>query len=192
MNNFTERKKTLHAHKVQVNYWYLQLNPEAEIWEKINDRYCISSQGRIRSQFQGKTKFLKIHFGEGYKRFHAKLGGNYYTLKVHRFIAKYFIPNPLEKDCVDHINGNTCDNSIGNLRWAHRNENSRNCKKQKNTSSKYKGVHFHKGKRKWQASICVTGNRKHLGYFDNEQAAGMAYNTAAEKYFGEFAKLNEI
>ena len=44
----------------------------------------------------------------------------------HRLLAQAFIPNPDNKPEVDHINRNRIDNSLDNLRWATRQENSRN------------------------------------------------------------------
>ena len=47
------------------------------------------------------------------------------TVTIHRLVAMAYIPNPLPKDKtqVDHINGDTYDYSIGNLRWASQSEN---------------------------------------------------------------------
>lgn len=66
-------------------------------------------------------------------------------------------------------------------------------RKQKKTSSKYKGVYFDRTARKWKAQISP-GKRKnlHLGYFTLEDDAAKAYNTAALAHFGEHAYLNII
>jgi len=59
-------------------------------------------------------------------------------------------------------------------------------------SSKYKGVAWHKGGKKWLAQIMINGKLKHLGYFTSEEEAAQCYNEAAIKLFGEHALLNEI
>ena len=49
---------------------------------------------------------------------------NYVLLS--RFIAKAFIPNPDEKPIVDHIDGNSLNDNIKNLRWATYSESAQN------------------------------------------------------------------
>ena len=41
------------------------------------------------------------------------------------------------------------------------------------------------------SKIRVKGRRDYLGHFRSEEDAAKAYNIAAEKYFGEFAEINE-
>jgi hypothetical protein len=60
------------------------------------------------------------------------------------------------------------------------------------TSSIYKGVYWNTGCNKWLAKIGVNRKRIHLGVFACEKEAAKAYNRAAIKYFGEFARLNNI
>jgi len=43
------------------------------------------------------------------------------------------------------------------------------------TTSKYIGVNWHKGAKKWHAKIRVNGKMVHLGYFKNEHDAFLAY-----------------
>ena len=92
---------------------------------------------------------------------------------------------------VDHLNGNTLDNRRCNLRPCTFAGNSRNAGKRKHATSKFKGVSFHKEKKRWQARICYEYREIHLGYFNRERSAAVAYNKAARKYFGEFARLNK-
>jgi hypothetical protein len=91
---------------------------------------------------------------------------------------------------VDHIDGNPLDNRRDNLRLANNSLNQANRRKSSRKSSKYKGVCRHRQLGKWQAAICVNGQRRYLGVFDHEEAAAKAYDAAARQAFGEFARPN--
>ena len=108
------------------------------------------------------------------------------TVQMHRVITA--APQGVE---VDHINGDGLDNRRDNLRLCSRKENQRN-KRVTPHSSKYKGVTWNTSHGKWQARIRIDGRQKHLGYFTDEIDAGRAYDEAAVKAFGEFARLNEF
>jgi len=107
-------------------------------------------------------------------------------VQMHRIILN--APRGIQ---VDHINHNTLDNRIENLRMCTNSQNHMNRKPHKNTTSKYKGVCLPQNK-KWVAQIHVNKKQVHLGYFELEIQAAKAYNKAARKYFGKFALLNEV
>jgi len=90
----------------------------------------------------------------------------------------------------DHINRNGLDNRKQNLRNCTKQENGMNRPSQKNGTSRYKGVCWHRRMKKWVACIKGKGKKSHLGYFVSETSAAKAYDEAAKKYHGEFANLN--
>ena len=98
-----------------------------------------------------------------------------YKLRLHRlfFYWKHNYLPPL----VDHIDGNSFNNDIENLRELNISGNTRNSHKiKKKTSSKYKGVCWNKREKKWQANLTINYKMIFLGLFNNEDDAGQAYN----------------
>lgn len=96
---------------------------------------------------------------------------------------------------TDHRNHDGLDNTRGNLRVATKSQNLGNTRKYRKaggTSSRFKGVHWHKAIEKWAALIRCGGRQQTIGYFDREEDAAMAYDQAAARVFGEFAKTNDI
>ena len=92
----------------------------------------------------------------------------------------------------DHIDGNKINNQRNNLRCVTASQNSMNAKCDKNTSSGFKGVSWHKRRNKWSSYITVDKKIKYLGYFEDKISAAITYNSMALKHFGEFARLNII
>ena len=93
---------------------------------------------------------------------------------------------------VDHIDGNKLNNHKANLRLATLWQNTFNVSKRQHTTSIYKGVYWHKGANKWCAFLWFNQKYVYLGLHMSEVEAAKAYNEAATKYFGEFAKLNNV
>ena len=151
----------------------------------------------------GNNQFALVDF-EDYEylnelKWHIyKSGNNFYArtivyenkkriaILMHRLILE-----PKGK-CIDHINGNGLDNRKCNLRICERHQNALNRKKNINNLSGFKGVSWFKSSQKWRAQIQYKKIVYHLGVFEKRIDAARAYNQAAQKYHGEFAKLNEI
>lgn len=112
--------------------------------------------------------------------------------KMHRIIM-----NAPRGVLVDHIDGDSLNNTRANLRLVTVGENNMNrrgvfMRSGCFTSSRFKGVTWNRAKGKWQAAIRVDGRSRHLGLFAHEQDAAEAYDIAAAVAFGQFAKLNQM
>jgi hypothetical protein len=93
---------------------------------------------------------------------------------------------------VDHKNNDPLDNRRKNLRTCTMSENNRNRRLPKNNTSGYKGVQWLISKQMWVARIKFNLRLFQIGSFKNREDAAMAYNRAAEEFFGEFARKNII
>lgn len=111
------------------------------------------------------------------------LGKNLYA---HRIAWELFNGKIPEDKEIDHINGNTLDNRISNLRLASRTQNNANRKH--HTSTPYKGVSYFTRDNKWRARIKHNKHEIHLGYYNTPDEARTAYLSAANKIFGDFAR----
>ncbi len=138
-------------------------------------------------------KFANIGWAlGGYKKnFYAVGGiknknGEFELVRLHRVIM-----NPPKRQVVDHRNSNGLDNRRENLRIATHGQNVCNkIKTRRKTSSKFIGVSFDKRSGLWVAYVGHLRKKIFLGYFKNEIDAAHAYDAAAPKYHGEFARLN--
>ncbi len=116
----------------------------------------------------------------------SKENGGISMVRMHREIMSF--PKGL---LVDHRNNNTLDNRRANLRLATSSQNMVNRRRDKSkNSSQFRGVRFRKERGRWSAQITVNGKTFWLGSYDNEIDAARAYDRAAMKYHGEFAKSN--
>ena len=84
---------------------------------------------------------------------------------------------------IDHINGNTLDNRLENLRVVTHQENARNQKRRNDNTSGVTGVSWNKKKQKWEARITDNGKLVFLGLHDDWFEAVCA-RKSAEKRLG--------
>ena len=119
------------------------------------------------------------------------IGLNKATHRQHRIA--FLMHHGYLPEYIDHVNENKSDNRILNLRGCTKTQNQMNRGPQKNNTSGYKGVRWHKITSKWQAQITYNKKVISLGLFDCRHEAARAYNEGALKYHGpEFSYINII
>ena len=98
--------------------------------------YLIYSDGRVYSK--KRDKFLKPQVKKkGYLHVNLYNDTNDKWFLIHRLVALHYIPNPENKPEVDHIDLNTSNNDVSNLRWVTREEQMNNRSITTNTGEKY-------------------------------------------------------
>lgn len=120
----------------ETDFLFSKNKMEKEVWKDVpgyEKSYQASTFGRIKSLKRKvnhpkgglKTvneKILKPVKLGGYR--HICLGRKNPIL-IHRIVAKTFIPNPLNKPCVNHIDGDKKNNKLSNLGWVTYSENEK-------------------------------------------------------------------
>lgn len=91
---------------------------------------------------------------------------------------------------VDHKNGNGLDNRQDNLEPVTSVINTHRQRKKKSASSKYKGVSLFRGR--WRVTLQKDRRQIYIGAFQTEEEAAAAYNQAAVRVFGRYARLNTV
>ena len=119
----------------------------------------------------------------GYALRATRTKGKYKRIYMHRVIVQ-----ALPGEVVDHINHDTLDNRRENLRIGSQKLNLLNRYPNTSGTSPYKGVSFFKGSTQWVAVF----KRNHLGYYDTEVEAALAYNAAAHAENPDWILLNQI
>ena len=132
--------------------------------------YLIYSDGKIWSKYL-KGRFLKPSVNScGYLHLRLCKDGKPKNMTIHRLIALHYIPNPENKEMVDHIDRDRQNNNINNLRWVTHGENQLN--KDAYGAIKLRGV-YKEGNR-FRASIWLDSKQKHIGCYNTPQEASEA------------------
>lgn len=123
------------------------------------------------------------------KRGYVVLGINRKCYLAHR-VVWLIVTGDWPAGNIDHEDTNKSNNRFSNLRPANQSQNMGNRGKQKNNTSGFKGVYYDKANDKWAATIMVNKRGIGLGRFATREEAATAYDEAAKKFFGEFARTN--
>lgn len=98
-----------------------------ENWKKIKgfENYEISDLGNVKSLYFKKEKILKNKIDkDGYLCIPLFLNKKIYYKKIHRLVMHHF-SDEIEKETVNHIDGDKKNNCISNLEWSTRSENNK-------------------------------------------------------------------
>ena len=114
--------------------------------------YKIYPDGKIINK-HGKE--LKQHIGKNNGYYYVDLYDNWKRKKfcIHRLLAIYYIPNPENKEFVDHIDRNRENNNLDNLRWVNRTENNNNMSISIRNKSGHKNIYYCNTHKTWLFKI---------------------------------------
>lgn len=113
--------------------------------------------------------------------------GTWTTISMHRYLFGDQYPGQR----LDHIDRNGWNNTASNIRVATARQNGFNKAPFRGKTSRYRGVYYRPDLGKWGANIkSADGRLIHLGFYECEELAAYAYDTAARLYHGEFAYIN--
>ncbi len=164
--NYLKKRGSINCKKCSINIW------------EFKDDYVVgyTSKGEkflIDAEDYGKVSKYSWCINETGYVVTGKTGGG--LIRLHRFVMK-----ARKGEYVDHIYHEITDNRKSKLRLC---SNAENTKNRKNV----KGYTWDKKNRKYQAKIRLNGKTIHMGRFETEDEARLAYCTKALELFGEFA-----
>lgn len=150
------------------------------------------TQGKVALVDDADYEAVNAH-----KWYAKKIGRGWYAMRgVRRFDGKwitqslhqFLMPGVSE---IDHRDGNGLNNQRENIRPSTRQQNQQRFRsKPVGATSKFRGVSWHKGNRRWEASIKVDGKNIYLGNSTIEEDAARIRDKATLKYYGPDAHFN--
>ncbi len=147
-------------------------------------RRCILKNG-TSFIFDPQDEWLVKQHTWSLTRGHIRTVQNGKTVYLHRLIM-----GAADNEQIDHINGDKTDNRRCNLRFADHTKNQQNKGLRSDSTTGFKGVCFDRRSGKFMAYINAYGRRTYLGYFEDKNSAALAYDKAAVRLHGDFARLN--
>ncbi len=141
---------------------------QIEIWKDVigfEGLYQVSSLGKVKNRKLLNIKPQINTHGYEYVSLYKNSLKKHYS--IHRLIALHFIPNPENKKCVNHIDGNKLNNSLNNLEWCTSSENNIHAL-ENNLRKPRKGEYSTQTKLNEEGVIFI---RKTKGIFTNQEMA---------------------
>ena len=159
-----------------------------EIWRDIKGyegKYQISNLGNVKSLHYKKsasmnerilkTRCCKRHGKDMYKYVVLSKDNETHTYYVHRLVAIYFVPNPNNKEYVNHKDGNKLNNDASNLEWVTPLENNLHAYHVlgKHPMRYYKFDKNKKSRKVAQYYISEQGHEYHIATYANARVAAI-------------------
>lgn len=171
-----KKSRLLSNKQFNMFHTYLEYFPDTGVflWKKKSNRCVI-----VGSE-------AGVVYSSGYKGINL-LGKQYSAHRVAWAMQKKEWPH-----VIDHVNGNKGDNRWCNLRDTDYSGNGANAKIKLANKTGFKGVAWHQARGKYKAQIRKDYKPISLGFFKKAAQAARAYDAAAIKLFGNFAKTNQM
>ena len=150
--------------------------------EEALEDFCAS----YRYMTDGTLLNLRGKIVGSYTRKYARLFTKHGTVSVSRLLW-FFHHGRWPAGEIDHIDGNTHNNSVDNLRECSRLENAKNLRTYRSSSTGVKGVY--KQDNKYRAAIQSDNIRHGLGSFNTLEEATAAYEAASKVLHKQFSNL---
>ena len=147
---------------------YISISAEIEYRQDTGKFYSKRKRGNVSA---GKELGSKVGKDKIYLRIHVN-GKRYLSHRLAWLLTHKRWPTTE----IDHINGDSLDNRITNLRELSQELNVQNIVKPYSSNScGYLGVCYHKNSGKYRATVRLKGKSYHCGSFDDPETAHLAY-----------------
>ena len=166
-----------------------------EIYMPIDDfpTYEVSNYGNVKNKKTGRILRPGLRKGYEFVNLCDRINKPK-KFQIHRLVLMTFEGKSKDENqkYVDHIDNDSLNNCLFNLRWCSHQENMFNQSINTINTSGIKGVCFDKTRNKWKAQITINGKQMHLGRFDNLEDAKLARQNKAKELFGQYLNNCEI